>query len=98
VVGHTHHQVIAWLDGKRVESHTPDDGEVRDFGPGPMVVNPGGAGQPRDLDVRVGYALLDLEARRVQFLRVAYDIEATQRRMRDAGLPELLAARLAVGR
>jgi diadenosine tetraphosphatase ApaH/serine/threonine PP2A family protein phosphatase len=71
---------------------------VRELRGGPLVVNPGGAGQPRDMDVRVGYALLDLEARSVHFLRVAYDIGATQRRMRQAGLPELLAARLAVGR
>ncbi|MEX0781934.1 MAG: metallophosphoesterase family protein [Dehalococcoidia bacterium] len=98
VVGHTHHQLIASLDGKRLLSRTPEEDEICPLGEGPSVVNPGGAGQPRDLDPRVGYALLDLEALSVQFLKVPYDIAATQRRMREAGLPELLAARLAVGR
>jgi diadenosine tetraphosphatase ApaH/serine/threonine PP2A family protein phosphatase len=97
-VGHTHYQLLAWLDGKSVDSHTPADGEECPLGEGPLVVNPGGAGQPRDRDVRVAYAMLDLEARSVRFLRVPYDIAATQERMRQAGLPELLAARLAVGR
>lgn len=98
VVGHTHHQVMAWLDGKGLQSRTPEEGEKCELGDGPVVINPGGAGQPRDADVRVSYALLDLEVRKVQFLRVPYDIAATQQRMRKAGLPEVLAARLAVGR
>jgi predicted phosphodiesterase len=97
-VGHTHHQLLAWLDHGKLESHTPEDGEECPLGEGPAVVNPGGAGQPRDRDVRVSYAMLDLEAKSVRFHRVPYDIAATQRRMRDAGLPELLAARLAAGR
>lgn len=97
-VGHTHHQLIAWLKDGRLESHTPEDGEECTLGEGPAVVNPGGAGQPRDRDVRVSYAVLDIEAKSVQFHRVPYDIAAVQQRMRDAGLPELLAARLAAGR
>ncbi len=98
VVGHTHHQVIAGLRDGRLDHQSPGDDESFALGAGPLVINPGGAGQPRDRDVRVGYALLDLEARNVQFFRVPYDILATQRRMRGVGLPELLAARLGVGR
>src|SRR5579875_137376 len=42
-------------------------------------------------------ALLDLDSGRASFRRVAYDVERTQREMRAAGLPELLAARLELG-
>ena len=46
---------------------------------------------------RAAYLLLDLDAQRATFRRVEYDVERTQREMREAGLPELLAARLALG-
>jgi len=62
-----------------------------------VLVNVGSVGQPRDSDPRAAYLLLDLDARRASFRRVEYDIERTQREIRDAGLPDLLAARLELG-
>ena len=97
-VGHTHRQIAVNLVNGKVRALAPEEGnDVALDGP-PMVINAGGAGQPRDGDPRVGYAMLDLEARHVRFFRLPYDIEATQQRMRSAGLPEPLAARLGVGR
>jgi diadenosine tetraphosphatase ApaH/serine/threonine PP2A family protein phosphatase len=61
------------------------------------LLNPGSVGQPRDGDPRAAYLLLDLDAGRASFRRVDYDIERTQREMREAGLPEMLAARLELG-
>ena len=61
------------------------------------LLNPGSVGQPRDGDPHAAYLLLDLEARRASFRRVEYDVARTQREMREAGLPELLAARLELG-
>ena len=61
------------------------------------LVNPGAVGQPRDGDPRAGYVLYSAEDRAVTFRRVAYDVAAAQEKIRKAGLPELLAARLAVG-
>ena len=61
------------------------------------LLNPGSVGQPRDGDPRAAYLLLDLAAQRATFHRVEYDVETTQREMRDAGLPEMLAARLQLG-
>ena len=61
------------------------------------LLNPGSVGQPRDGDPRAAYLVLDLDARRASFRRVEYDIEQTQREIREAGLPELLAARLELG-
>jgi diadenosine tetraphosphatase ApaH/serine/threonine PP2A family protein phosphatase len=61
------------------------------------LLNPGSVGQPRDGDPRAAYLVLDLDARCASFRRVEYDIEQTQREIREAGLPELLAARLELG-
>lgn len=60
-------------------------------------INVGSVGQPRDGDPRCAYALYDTAARTVRFRRLEYDIEAAQRRIREAGLPERLAERLALG-
>ena len=61
------------------------------------LLNPGSVGQPRDGDSRAAWLLLDLEERFANFRRVPYPIEETQVEMREAGLPPLLAARLAHG-
>ncbi|HEY3841286.1 MAG TPA: metallophosphoesterase family protein [Bryobacteraceae bacterium] len=62
------------------------------------LINPGSVGQPRDGDPRSGYAIFDSDNEVLYYHRVPYDIETTQRKIREAGLPELLAARLAVGK
>jgi diadenosine tetraphosphatase ApaH/serine/threonine PP2A family protein phosphatase len=62
-----------------------------------LIVNPGGLGQPRDGDPRAPYLLYDERAATITFHRVAYDIETTQQKIRDAGLPDFLATRLARG-
>jgi diadenosine tetraphosphatase ApaH/serine/threonine PP2A family protein phosphatase len=54
-------------------------------------------GQPRDGDPRAAYLLLDLQGKTATFRRVEYDVERTQAEMREAGLPQALAARLAHG-
>jgi predicted phosphodiesterase len=53
-------------------------------------VNTGSVGRPKDGDWRAGYVLLDLGEGepRVDFVRVAYDIDATVAGVRAAGLPE----------
>jgi diadenosine tetraphosphatase ApaH/serine/threonine PP2A family protein phosphatase len=62
------------------------------------LINPGSVGQPRDGNPAASYAILDTDAGRVDFRRVRYDIDRTQRLMRDAGLPPRLAERLSYGR
>jgi len=61
------------------------------------LLNPGSVGQPRDGDPRAAYLLLDLDTQHASFRRVEYDVKRTQREMRDAGLPEMLAGRLELG-
>ena len=62
-----------------------------------LILNPGSVGQPRDSDPRAAYAILDTDAWTYSQFRVAYDIEAVQTDMTDAGLPHSLVERLAYG-
>lgn len=58
----------------------------------------GAVGQPRDRNPAACYGLYDDAAGTLTYMRVPYDIETAQRKIRDAGLPSYLAARLAWGR
>ncbi|MDQ4074914.1 MAG: metallophosphatase family protein [Chloroflexota bacterium] len=62
-----------------------------------FIINPGSVGQPRDNDPRAAYAIYDDDEGTLTFHRLPYDIGATQRRMRVAGLPERLIQRLEYG-
>jgi diadenosine tetraphosphatase ApaH/serine/threonine PP2A family protein phosphatase len=61
------------------------------------LINVGSVGQPRDGDPRASCAVWDTDAGRVEIHRVLYDIETAQSKIRAAGLPRLLADRLAHG-
>ena len=61
------------------------------------IINPGGVGQPRDGDPRAAFMVYDTEAG-FEFYRVTYEIEKTQEKIVQAGLPPYLAVRLAYGR
>lgn len=63
-----------------------------------MLVNPGSVGQPRDGDPRAAYAIWDQSTREITFHRVKYPINQTMTAIIAAGLPEMLASRLEVGR
>jgi len=100
IVGHSHLPFIC------AESHGDQDGskgpEFLDFTEDqvfPMpetrsIFNPGGVGQPRDRDPRSSYAVYDSQEGNIRRHRVAYDIAATQEKMRKAKLPEYLIDRL----
>jgi diadenosine tetraphosphatase ApaH/serine/threonine PP2A family protein phosphatase len=58
----------------------------------------GSVGQPRDGDPAAAWAMLDTAANALTLHRVPYDIDAAAEKIRAAGLPEALAARLFRGR
>ena len=62
------------------------------------LINPGSVGQPRDGDPRAAYVLYDAAEPRLWYRRAPYDIAEAQRKIRDAGLPPVLADRLSLGR
>jgi diadenosine tetraphosphatase ApaH/serine/threonine PP2A family protein phosphatase len=99
--GHTHYPVTFALTDGRVETiggpHALD-GPVHIIEGSKYLLNPGAVGQPRDGDSRAAYAIVDTIERRVDLFRLDYPIEKTQAKVMKAGLPEVLAQRLAVGR
>src|SRR5439155_9369881 len=99
--GHTHYPVSFELSAEAFDSIGPSPaGETRlKLRPGSKyLVNPGSVGQPRDGDPRAAYAIVDTQQRCVELIRLAYPIEQAQAKVMKAGLPEVLAQRLAVGR
>ena len=62
-----------------------------------MIINPGSVGQPRDMDPRAAYAMLDLDAMTWEARRTQYAVSEVQLRMLRAGLPERQALRLVAG-
>jgi len=65
---------------------------------GKMIVNPGSVGQPRDGAPQAAYCIYDDTTQHITFRRVEYDVAEAARKVRAAGLPELLAWRLEIGR
>ena len=61
-------------------------------------INMGSVGQPRDGNWRAAYCTYDVENNLVEQLRVKYDLAIAQKKIIKAGLPRLLAERLASGR
>ena len=61
------------------------------------LINPGSIGQPRDRDPRAAYMTYDSDKKVVRWHRVAYPVDRAQQRILKAGLPKLLADRLAIG-
>lgn len=93
--GHTHIP-LAFVKGKSIETGFYKTLHIR---PGfKYLVNVGSVGQPRDRDPKAAYAIYDLEAQTITLRRVQYDIETTQKKIREAGLPFRNALRLANGR
>jgi diadenosine tetraphosphatase ApaH/serine/threonine PP2A family protein phosphatase len=72
-------------------------GTEADLRSGRRLLNPGSVGQPRDGDPRAAWLLLDFDAAIASFRRVEYPVERTQEEIRERGLPDALAQRLAHG-
>jgi predicted phosphodiesterase len=100
--GHTHVALRASLDGtKRLEVVHPagkPEFAIPLLPDAKYLINPGSVGQPRDGDSRAAYAIADCSSGTLTLYRVAYPIEAAQRKILDAGLPPMLAYRLGMGR
>ena len=97
--GHTHQPAIFRLE--RDFEVIPVGREAMldlTLGTARFLVNCGAVGQPRDGDPRAAFGLLDTRLRLLSLRRVAYDVATAQEKILAAGLPEVLAQRLAVGR
>lgn len=100
VCGHTHRPALFYALGERKPVlYRPIDNE-----PAPLsalrrhVAVVGAVGQPRDGNPAACFGLIDTAAATITMVRVPYDHGTTARKIREAGLPERLADRLAEGR
>jgi diadenosine tetraphosphatase ApaH/serine/threonine PP2A family protein phosphatase len=99
--GHTHYPVSFELRGDALNSTGPaaaGEATLQLHNGAKYLLNPGSVGQPRDGDPRAAYAIVDTAKKRVELIRLHYPIEAAQAKLRAAGLPDMLARRLASGR
>jgi predicted phosphodiesterase len=99
--GHTHYPVTFELSDQSFDSVGSSAAPLMrvEMRPGcKYLLNPGSVGQPRDGDARAAYAIVDTTQRHVELFRLPYPVEETQAKIIKAGLPEVLAQRLGVGR
>ena len=105
--GHTHEQV-EWISNRKAcYDFQPEFSSrleldqyqirVRHRGHNRVLLNPGSVGQPRDGDWRAAFAIYDDAELRWTWYRIPYDVDAAQKRILRAGLPEVLASRLRDG-
>lgn len=98
--GHTHQPQIYHMAGAKPPSpFTPQSGV-----PTPLMGNRkwlavlGSVGQPRDHNPAAAYSIFDSARNEITYFRAPYDIEKTAAKIHAAGLPNVLAARLFIGR
>ena len=97
--GHTHIPASLVFDGSLVDFGVlKGDQTIACRDDTRYLINVGSVGQPRDGDPRAAYGVVDLDQRTVNVYRVAYPVEQAQARIIDAGLPDVLAQRLRLGR
>jgi predicted phosphodiesterase len=93
--GHTHVPMVFVRD-ESVRRETAE--HIRIEPAKKYFINAGSVGQPRDGNWRAAYCIYDVENRFVELLRLKYDLATAQKKIAKAGLPRLLAERLAMGR
>jgi predicted phosphodiesterase len=93
--GHTH-VPVAFVRDSVVRGGTYSKFRVE---PGKKYfVNVGAVGQPRDGNPKAGYVIYDLNEGTIELRRLDYDIQKAQKKIMEAGLPQRLADRLALGK
>ena len=94
-IGHTHSPGIFSSDGV----YSVDENARFELGGDKsFFINPGSVGQPRDGDPRAAFGLMDTETRIFEQVRISYPVQRAADRVLEAGLPNFLAERLALGR
>lgn len=94
-VGHSHVPVVYMKKDNFVSGHRFVNKINPDF---QYIINVGSVGQPRDGDARACYVVYDTDLGTLKLKRVGYDIKRAQLKILDAGIPEVLADRLSIGR
>jgi len=94
-IGHTHQPAVYMADPSGCKSLPLSNVTLQ--ADRRYIINVGSVGQPRDHDPRACFVIYHEATGGIEFVRVPYDIEGAQAKIRAAQLPEVLAARLATG-
>ena len=95
--GHTHIPLLFEYDSKTIRMNYLQSQTFDLLSSSKYLVNCGSVGQPRDYDKRACYVIFDTKTGELVVRRVEYDFKKAQKRILDAGLPEVLAERLSHG-
>ena len=96
--GHTHFPVVYFQRNNKLNAIPLNSNKKIKLDPNTRyLINPGSIGQPRDKNPRSSFIVYDSDKREIMFSRFEYNIKKTQKKIRAAGLPELLASRLESG-
>jgi putative phosphoesterase len=96
--GHTHFPIIYLLRNEEIDIVPLNNNTKIRLDPNTRyLINPGSIGQPRDKDSKPSFIIYDSSKRVIQFIRYTYNIKKAQKKIREAGLPEILASRLESG-
>lgn len=94
-IGHSH-VPVNFVKRKTVTFNTATEVRVEDDAL--TMINVGSIGQPRDENPKAVCCVYDADERLVRISRIGYDVEKAGRKIKAAGLPEVLAERLKYGR
>ncbi len=98
LIGHSHVALsFSRQEGEPASGTTRRGGDEVDIAQGAWLLNPGGAGQPRDGDPRAAWLMLDTGRWSAGWRRADYDIGKAMAAIRAARLPDSLAERLQYG-
>jgi len=96
--GHTHFPIIYYLRNEKLDIvHLTENTRIKLDANTRYLINPGSIGQPRDKNPASSFIIFDSGKMEISFNRFSYDVTKTQKKIREAGLPELLASRLEAG-
>ena len=100
-VGHSHIPfLMSYKEGHnpRIDVFMGKDVSIKMLPGVRYMINPGSIGQPRDLNARASFGLIDTKKNIFRLIRVEYNIKVVQKRMKNCGLPEFLYNRLGEGK
>lgn len=95
LIGHSHAPAVFEEIGEACEAREMPP--IMKLAENRLMINPGSVGQPRDGDPRAAYAIYDEGENVIHHYRIPYDIEETQAKMIQKGLPDYLVQRLTSG-
>jgi len=96
--GHTHIPGAVWLSPADEVTLLGSSGRIALPRDGKVLINVGSVGQPRDRCADACFVVYDAAQRNIEFRRVPYDINGVKERILAAGLPNITAERLSLGK